>query len=144
MKNVASHYHTCISRSQRAGCCMESEWQQWRLQLSPEESDGDIPQSCCLSAWSGPQRASFSSMSLPHKANVTLSAKWAPCLKKLKWKLCRVERNFTFWNYSYFDKYCIYHNFIGKRFIWLGMDVLWESCSFIKCPQAGEQIKESW
>lgn len=105
MKNVASHYHTCISRSQRAGCCMESEWQKWRLQLSPEESDGDIPQSCCLSAWSGPQRASLSTMSLPHKANVTLSAKWAPCLKILKWELYRVERNFTFWNYSYFDKY---------------------------------------
>lgn len=65
---------------------------EWRIQLSLEESDGDIPQSHCLSAWSGPQWAGVSTMSLPHKANVTLSAKWAPCfLKKKIWNGSFIE-----------------------------------------------------
>ncbi len=74
MKNVAFHYHTCISSSQRAGCCMESEWQNkgssfpWRRVMEISHKAAACQRD---RARSGPA----SPPCLPHKANVTLSAK---------------------------------------------------------------------
>lgn len=55
-----------------------------------------------------------------------------------------MERNFTFWNYSYFDKYIIT---IFQENVLFYFSVLcdwrrtylWESCSFIQCRQAEQE-----
>lgn len=130
MKNVAFHYHTCISSSQRAGCRMECEWQNegssfpWRRVMEISHKATACQRDRARSGPTSPRCLCLTKQMSHCQQNEH------PVKKKKIWNGSFIEwRRTSHIGLIFILTYILQYS--AKRFLWLAMGDVCKSCSLL-------------